>query len=144
MILPLLLVLSQCFYALPDTAKGTLVLHIGPISRPGGVIKVAVYNNAETFMKIEKRFNGAKAPVDKQANIDIEIPDLPYGEYAIALFQDLNDNDIFDRNFLGAPAEPFGFSNNPSSRWRPASYQDSRFELQSVRLEMSIRVTEWP
>lgn len=32
------------------------------------------------------------------------------GEYAIAVFQDQNNNDKFDKNFLGIPKEKYGFS----------------------------------
>ena len=41
---------------------------------------------------------------------------LPHtGVFALAVYHDRNGNRRFDRNSLGLPAEPGGFSNNPST-----------------------------
>ncbi len=37
---------------------------------------------------------------------------VPYGKYAITVYQDLNVNGETDINFLGIPKEPVGFGNN--------------------------------
>jgi uncharacterized protein (DUF2141 family) len=36
--------------------------------------------------------------------------DLPVGRYAVAVYHDLNDNGKLDKNVLGIPKEPYGFS----------------------------------
>ena len=36
---------------------------------------------------------------------------LPPGEWAIAVTQDLNENDLVGRNLIGIPTEPFALSN---------------------------------
>jgi uncharacterized protein (DUF2141 family) len=38
--------------------------------------------------------------------------DVPYGKYAITIYQDLNENSEADMNFLSIPKEPIGFGNN--------------------------------
>jgi len=55
--------------------------------------------------------------------------DLPAGEYGIIAFHDSNANGDFDRNFIGIPAERYGFSNNPRPRFRAASWSEARFSL---------------
>ena len=37
---------------------------------------------------------------------------LPKGEWAVAITQDLNNNDKVDKNFIGIPIKPYAFSNN--------------------------------
>jgi outer membrane protein len=47
-------------------------------------------------------------PADSQL---VRITDLPPGRYACAVYADRNGNGILDRNFIGIPKEPLGFSN---------------------------------
>jgi uncharacterized protein (DUF2141 family) len=40
-----------------------------------------------------------------------EATDLPFGDYAVVVHHDENDNGVIDHNLLGLPSEPLGFSN---------------------------------
>ena len=42
------------------------------------------------------------------------------GNYAIAVFHDLNGNGKLDRNLIGLPSEPYGFSNDVGRRGFPS------------------------
>ena len=55
--------------------------------------------------------------------------DLPAGEYGIVAFHDANADGDFNMNFMGIPAERYGFSNNTRPRFRRATWQEARFEL---------------
>jgi uncharacterized protein (DUF2141 family) len=44
---------------------------------------------------------------DKEAQIASF--DVPYGKYAITIYQDINENSEADMNFLSIPKEPIGF-----------------------------------
>jgi uncharacterized protein (DUF2141 family) len=52
---------------------------------------------------------------------------VPYGEYAVAAFLDMNGNGKQDRNFLGIPKEPYGFSNDARGTVGPAKWRDAKF-----------------
>jgi uncharacterized protein (DUF2141 family) len=41
--------------------------------------------------------------------------DLPYGEYAVSTYQDVNSNGKLDRYFIGKPKEPYGFESSPKN-----------------------------
>ncbi len=47
-------------------------------------------------------------------NLMLSFPMLESGQYAIRVFQDLNDNALLDFSGNGVPKEPTGFSNNPN------------------------------
>lgn len=47
--------------------------------------------------------------VEKQEAI-ISFEDLQPGKYAVAAYHDINNNEKLDRNFVGIPKEPYGFS----------------------------------
>lgn len=59
--------------------------------------------------------------------------DLPPGEYAVAIYHDVNNNQKLDKNFLGIPKEPYGFSNNFRPRFAPPKFEDCAFDLSSTK-----------
>lgn len=61
-------------------------------------------------------------------SISTVITDLPYGKYAVMVFQDMNGNKKLDKNFLGIPTEPFAFSNNYKPMFRAPRWEDCEFE----------------
>ncbi len=52
---------------------------------------------------------------------------VPPGHYAISIFQDRNNNQTLDANFLKIPKERFGFSNNPRLKMGGPQYEDCSF-----------------
>ncbi len=54
---------------------------------------------------------------------------LPAGEYALSIFQDVDDDGKLKRNFIGIPKEPAGLSNNARPRFGPPKYQDAVFTV---------------
>ena len=60
--------------------------------------------------------------------------------YAIAVFHDINDNGILDKNALGIPLEPYGFSRNARARFTSAPpFEDAKIELKN-NLEIQINI----
>ncbi len=54
---------------------------------------------------------------------------LPAGEYALSVFQDVNDDGKLQRNFIGIPKEPAGLSNNLRPKFGPPRYKDALFSV---------------
>ena len=54
---------------------------------------------------------------------------LPKGNYAVAIYQDENNNDNCDKNFLGVPIEPYAFSNDFRPKLSVPSFKDCSFIL---------------
>ena len=54
---------------------------------------------------------------------------LPAGEYALSVFQDVNDDGKLERNFIGIPKEPAGLSNNVRPKFGPPKYKDAKFTV---------------
>jgi uncharacterized protein (DUF2141 family) len=55
--------------------------------------------------------------------------DLPPGQYAAVVFQDFNGNGKLDKNFLGIPKEPYGFSNDARGSAGPPKFSDAAVTL---------------
>ena len=71
----------------------------------------------------------------------IQLPvDLPHGEWAVAITQDMNNNDKLDKNFLGIPTEPFAFSNNVRPTIAPPGFQECKFLVSGPGQVVAIRL----
>lgn len=68
------------------------------------------------------------------------IPVAKPGIYAIAIYHDKNGNRLFDKNFLGLPAEPYGISNNPPINFGPPSLEESAFKVEGPLVPITIRL----
>ncbi len=101
----------------------------------------------------DKKDNFGKAKVNEKPNADIvltgtvvkitnkkatAIIDIPFGEYAIAGFQDLDGNGVLSGNFLGIPKEPVGFSRNAKVRFGPPKWNDAVFQFNKINQEILI------
>ena len=63
--------------------------------------------------------------------------------YTAAIFHDVNNNGKLDKNLLGVPTEPYGFSNNARSKWGPPKYDTAKFQLNQDQLLLQIEVKKW-
>lgn len=88
-------------------------------------IVVGVFRKDDPFTK--KTFKNYTLDPAGAAAPTLFIDGLPYGEYAIALFQDRNGDGKLNTNLLGIPKEPYGFSNNVRPRLSAPKYQQCRF-----------------
>ncbi|MCB2409245.1 DUF2141 domain-containing protein [Hymenobacter lucidus] len=89
-------------------------------------LKLYFYNVRENFLK-RGSYTLLKY-VKPAGNKQITLPvDLPNGEWAVALTQDLNGNDLVDKNFLGIPTEPYAFSNNVWPKLAAPAFDECKF-----------------
>lgn len=111
-----------------------MVIHIRNLDYCEGVLRVALYNGADYWLNDHGMVRGQAAPVLGTEQV-IEFAGLPAGDYAVALYQDINANARLDR-FLGmVPREPYGFSGTPVRFGRPS------FEAAKVRVPEEAEIT---
>lgn len=102
-----------------------------------GSIYLALYNSADTYMK--DGYKSAKTKViDGKATISFE--NIEKGTYAFSVFHDVNSNEKMDKNFMGIPKEPYGFSNNKKGKFGPPDFEKVKFELnQDETIQVNIK-----
>jgi uncharacterized protein (DUF2141 family) len=54
---------------------------------------------------------------------------IPAGEYAAAVYADMNGNGELDSNFFGIPQEPVGMSRDAKGRFGPPGFSDAVFAV---------------
>ena len=67
------------------------------------------------------------------------VSDLAPGQYAVIVMHDENDNGKFDMNFMGIPAEGYGYSNNPRVM-RKATFDEAAVDVSEAGLTTVLRL----
>ena len=76
-----------------------------------GSLYLGLYNKKVGFLKENAAFANGKIKVTG-SKVSYTFKNIPVGEYAVAVYQDVNNNGKCDRNLIGYPTEGFGFSKN--------------------------------
>ncbi len=124
----------------PALATETVTVVVSALVSTRSVIKLNFYNAPEKFLKDGQV--AIRLLVRPEGKTSIMIPvELTAGEWAVALTQDLNNNDKLDKNFLGIPTEPFAFSNNIKPRLAAPTFQECKFMVTGPG--QVINITSW-
>jgi len=117
---------------------GTLIVKITGLHSGKGQVRIAVFNSSETWLG-EHPVYSSTIKVDGQT-VTWTINDVPYGDYGIAAFHDENSNGKMDKNLVGVPKEPYGFSNNLTVILRAPRWDKGKFPVRNPTTEISIEV----
>lgn len=90
-----------------------------------GNIVVEIYNNEKDFFK--KPFIIKTARTNNHS-LDFSFG-IPEGIYAVAVYQDINENKKLDKGWFSIPKEPYGLSNNYRPKFSAPTYDDCKFKV---------------
>ena len=125
-------------YAMESLVLFNMPVQITGIEQAKGQLLITVYRTAADFMQVEKAVYKAAYPVGQSGAVSVNIQQLPAGEYAIACFHDLNGNGILDKNLVGIPVEPYGFSQGARPRFRAPTWEEARFYFSGQAVSLSL------
>jgi outer membrane protein len=91
-----------------------------------GKVALALFNSANAFGDLRDPYMVVIHDLDGRDEYIIE--DVEPGEYALLVYFDENGNNRIDKNFIGIPNEPLGFSNRYRPKGPPA-YKRAAFQL---------------
>jgi uncharacterized protein (DUF2141 family) len=139
--------------ALPfAAAAGELRITIDGIRSPQGMVLIGLYDSATTFVRAVEaadepgflvdpgRFGAVALRANRARKSGVVFTNLQPGRYAVVVLHDENGNGHLDKNFLGFPTEPYGFSNGAEGFLGPPSFSDAAMPLgigdSAVRIEL--------
>ena len=92
-----------------------------------GFLEISFYNRSDDFPKENKQYKMKRVKVSSPSmSVSFE---LPKGVWALAMYQDLNNDKKCNLNFFGIPREPYGFSNNVKPILSAPSFDRCKFNL---------------
>ena len=121
-------------------SRGNIIVNVDNFRSNKGEVRIALFNSESGFPdKPEKAYRRIKGEI-KHKRSELYFNSLHFGVYAISLFHDENSNGKIDTNWLGIPTEGYGFSNDAKASVGPPSFEDAKFELNSGRMNMRIKL----
>lgn len=105
-------------------------------------VLVGVYRKQDGFPNAELPFKGYTLKPDGKNVASISIEDLAHGEYAIAIYQDKNNDNKLNTGMFGIPKEPYAFSNNFKPKFSAPKYEDCKFIYSQEKNELTIALLD--
>ncbi len=119
-----------------------LRLEITGLEAVEGNIIISVYDNEDDWLGENAVLTKTVVIADSRVDgVVITELALPWGNYAVSLFYDVNGNAELDTNFIGIPREPLAISNNVRPRFGPPKYRDAEFALDAAVTVQRIAIT---
>ncbi len=123
--------------------KGTLVVQVTNLESSTGLVRLGIYRKSDRFL-VERGFVGKSVPVVSGNNYArLEVPNLDFDTYALAVYHDLNGNFKLDVNRIGIPDEPYGFTSPIKSKWRRPTFEEMKFDFANNFQTIVIPVKRW-
>jgi len=104
-----------------------------------GTVRIGLYDDAKHYAEGINSFRFAVRPIRDRFS-EWTVPAVPYGEYAISLYHDENNNALLDRNLANIPREPYGFSNDAKPLLGMPAFERARFVLDKEVLALEISI----
>ena len=120
-------------------AQNSIVVQVSNFENDKGVCRACLFNT-------EASFNGEGKPVQcVQTLISNKTSRLVFtnvvsGVYAVSVFHDSNNNNKFDKNFLGIPKEGYGASKNKLPFASAPSFNENKFSIDTGTTTLKIRL----
>jgi len=125
-----------------DTMKMTpLTINVTNLKSSDATVEMSIYGVKDTFPKPGGHSKKYRVK-PKDGKLELKIKDLPYGEYAVAIFQDANNDGKIDKNILGIPTEPYAFSQNFKPTLKAPSFSDCKFDYTAKKATIDIALLE--
>jgi uncharacterized protein (DUF2141 family) len=115
-----------------SAAAEDLTVEVHNVTPDAGPVMVAVYDKAEDFPVPEKGLTGQALEAHGDSAV-ATFHSLTAGRYAVAAYQDLNRNGKFDKNFLGLPTEPYGFSKDARGSFGPPPFEAAAVDIPATQ-----------
>ena len=122
-----------------------LVVLVTGLRNGKGKLSVALFDRATGFPQEDARavhrgsvdLAGRTIP---EGGIEIVLPGVEAGSYALVVLHDENGNGRLDRNFLGMPTEGYGVSNDARNRFGPPKFAEAVIEIGAAAPRVGVRV----
>jgi uncharacterized protein (DUF2141 family) len=114
-----------------ESGKPTRLLvevEISGFQNQEGKCRLAAYDAPSGFQNPDRAIARSAMPIDGKSvrwsfEWDQESDDIGPRQLAISAHHDRNENGELDKNLVGMPTEPYGFSNNPKKGYGPPKFE---------------------
>jgi len=131
--------LFQIFFYSPTY---TIDVKIDGLRNEKGFLLYSIFNKKDGFPdKAAKAYAKGSIKITDR-NINLNLPNLPSGQYAISFLHDENENGKMDFKLITIPKEGYCFSRNATGTFGPPDFNSSAIELKAD-LKTSVKMIYW-
>ncbi|MEJ2627499.1 MAG: DUF2141 domain-containing protein [bacterium] len=76
----------------------------------------------------------------EDSKVVFQLDSLPYGDYAVSVHHDENNDDRVNSNWLGIPKEGLGASNDAKGFFGPPSFEKAKITLNKPEMSITINM----
>ncbi|WP_019990339.1 DUF2141 domain-containing protein [Rudanella lutea] len=121
----------------PASEKATLTVTVQNVQSKKGTIRIALMKPCAKFPECKP---DDTAIIEAKNGLIQKEFDVEPGEYAVAVYHDVNANGALDKRMFGIPKEPYGFSNNFRPTLSAPKFTDCKIVVGSGGKAISIRI----
>lgn len=119
---------------------GSLTVDLQDFRNDQGVVILSLYAGAEGFPdEMGKAWSNLTVKVVSGRARAIFV-DVPYGQYALSVLHDEDNDGRMKSSWLGTPLEGFGFSGRADLKFGPPAFAETAFLFVSPTREMSVSI----
>ncbi|MEO0867027.1 MAG: DUF2141 domain-containing protein [Cyanobacteria bacterium J06642_11] len=121
-----------------QTERSQLTVDISGLQDSQGQVCLSLFDRGTGFPS--DRTKALQATCLPATETAATFSDLAPGSYAVSAYHDANDDNEFNRNFVGMPTEGFGFSQNPSALTGPPDFGEAVFLVAGTETQITIEL----
>lgn len=106
-----------------SAVTGTIIIEFPNISPSQGMVEVSLYDKSEAFLVKDQFIQKRRAKI-VNGRAEIVCENIPFGKIAVGSYHDVDNDETYDKNIIGLPAEPYAFSKPPSCNWRKPRFEE--------------------
>lgn len=122
-----------------ENKTSRVIVKVSGIKSNEGAIQIAIFNSGASFPD-QKPFKAYTHSLKKSEIVEVVFENIPFGEYAVAVYHDKNENNELDTNFVGIPKEPYGFSNDHNPKLSAPDYASAKVEINQAEQVLNVRI----
>lgn len=123
-----------------QTTTCSLSVAIAGLKNTQGHVRFSLFGSAEGFPGGGEQAIARGSVSAAEAMPTFIFDQLLPGDYAVAVFHDVNGDGKLNRGLMGIPREGFGFSNNPKILMGAPSFKRSAIRVAQPQLSIQIQL----
>ena len=126
----LFFLLSISFFSFSGPfAELSVTIYVKNITNATAPVRIALYRSTDKFPKENGYYKAFVFTPNKTGEVAFTLNNIPPGDYAFAVYQDINNNGKMGTNIFGYPKEPFCFSNNVKPVFSAPDFEECKISV---------------
>lgn len=125
---------------LTDESSGTIAVVVENLRNGKGDVRIGLFSRADGFPdEINQAVDAVRAVITNH-RASVAFQGVPFGNYAIGVHHDEDEDGEMDTNLLGIPTEGYGASNDVRGTFGPPDWEGASFTLRRPLYQVFVNI----